>query len=111
MMETLDLKQAAAFLKMHPVTLQAKARAGLIPAAKPGKCWAFIKDDLVTYLRSIYSSHWRTLQGDNMENSLCHFTSEKTHLSGGSDLPTRVAEYNAALGLQIKRRHKSTKRS
>lgn len=52
--EILDLKQAAEFLKMHPVTLQAKAKAGEIPAAKPAKCWAFIKDDLVIiYVRSI----------------------------------------------------------
>jgi hypothetical protein len=28
--ETMDLKQAAEFLKMHPVTLQAKAKAGEI---------------------------------------------------------------------------------
>ena len=47
-METLNLEQAAAFLNMHPVTLQAKARAGEIPAAKPGKCWTFIQDDLVS---------------------------------------------------------------
>ena len=47
-METLNLEQAAAFLNMHPVTLQAKTRAGEIPAAKPGKCWTFIQDDLVS---------------------------------------------------------------
>jgi len=31
-METLNLEQAAAFLNMHPVTVQAIARAGEIPA-------------------------------------------------------------------------------
>ena len=54
MMETLNLEQAAAFLKMHPVTVQAKARSGEIPAAKPGKCWAFIKDDLVSYRVNLF---------------------------------------------------------
>ena len=37
-MNTLDLKAAAAFLHIHPVTLQEKARAGEIPGAKIGKC-------------------------------------------------------------------------
>ena len=44
-MHTLDLKQAAEFLKMHPVTLQCKAKAGEIPGAKPGKSWVFIDED------------------------------------------------------------------
>jgi hypothetical protein len=34
-MQTLNLQQAAEFLKIHPVTLQAKAKSGEIPAAKP----------------------------------------------------------------------------
>lgn len=35
-MNTLNLQQAAALLKIHPVTLQEKARAGEIPGA-PGQ--------------------------------------------------------------------------
>jgi len=111
MMETLDLKQAAAFLKMHPVTVQAKARSGEIPAAKPGKCWAFIKDDLVTYLRSLYSSKWRTLEGDNMEVSKCHSASVQAHQSGGFDLPIRDGEYSYLLALPSASKRKSTKPS
>ena len=45
-MHTLNLKQAAVFLKMHPVTHQSKAKAGEIPGAKPGKSWVFIDEDL-----------------------------------------------------------------
>ena len=97
MMETLDLEQAAAFLKMHPVTVQAKARAGEIPAAKPGKCWAFIKDDLVSYLRSLYSPKWRTLEGDTQEKSLCHSTSVRTPPFGGFVSPTRAAAHLLAI--------------
>ena len=110
-METLDLEQAAAFLKMHPVTVQAKARAGEIPAAKPGKCWAFIKDDLVSYLRSLYAPQWRTLEGDTQEKSLCHSTSVRTPPSGGSVSPIRDAEYSKALALPTVSRRKSTKPS
>lgn len=38
-MDTLDLKQAAAFLKMHPEEVRRRARLGLLPGAKPGNAW------------------------------------------------------------------------
>ena len=41
-MRTLDLTEAAEFLHLHPHTLEAKARAGEVPGAKPGKCWVFL---------------------------------------------------------------------
>jgi hypothetical protein len=44
-MNTLDLQAAAAFLRIHPVTLQEKARCGEIPGAKIGKCWVFVDVD------------------------------------------------------------------
>lgn len=53
-MRTLDLNEAAAFLHLHPHTLEAKARAGEIPGAKPGKRWVFIDDDLANWLRAQY---------------------------------------------------------
>ncbi|MDZ4141208.1 MAG: helix-turn-helix domain-containing protein [Methylotenera sp.] len=53
-MITLNLKQAAALLGMHPVTLSQKASAGIVPAAKPAKCWVFIQQDLLDYLRGLY---------------------------------------------------------
>lgn len=56
-MSTLNLKQAADFLKMHPVTLLQKANAGLVPAAKPAKRWVFIQQDLLDYLRGLYPTN------------------------------------------------------
>ena len=53
-MKTLDLKEAAAFLHLHPHTLEAKARAGEVPGAKPGKCWVFLEVDLADWLRAQY---------------------------------------------------------
>ena len=41
-MNTLDLKAAAAFLHIHPVTLQEKARASEIAYAKTSKGCTFI---------------------------------------------------------------------
>ena len=52
---TLDLNGAATLLKIHPQTLLQKLRSGEIPAAKPGKCWVFIEEDLFEWLRSQYN--------------------------------------------------------
>ena len=49
-MKTLDLEQASKLVKLHPSTVLAKARAGEIPAAKPGKCWVFIDIDSIFQL-------------------------------------------------------------
>ena len=56
-MKTLELDQAAELVKLHPSTILAKARAGEIPAAKPGKCWVFIEIDLLNWLREQYTSN------------------------------------------------------
>lgn len=88
-MKTLDLKEAARFLTLHAVTVQAKARSGEIPAFKPGRRWTFLQDDLVTYLRSFYPERWQTVRGDNTEVSGCHSMSEQTHQFGGFVLPIR----------------------
>ena len=84
-MNTLDLQQAAELLRIHPVTLQAKAKAGEIPGAKIGKCWVFVEVDLIDHIRSQYPR--RTLQGEQ-EISLCHSLNAKTRLFGGSKSPS-----------------------
>jgi len=53
-MKTLDLTEASELLKIHPQTILQLARAGNIPAAKPGKCWVFIDADLIDWLRTNY---------------------------------------------------------
>jgi excisionase family DNA binding protein len=93
-MSTLTLREAAALLKIHPVTLQVKARAGQIPGARVGKCWVFIEVDLLEYIRSQYPR--RALQGELMENTPCHFTNAKIHHIGGSTSATRDDEYSKA---------------
>lgn len=52
---TLDLYEAADYLKMHWQTLRAKAKSGTIPGAKLGKRWVFLAEDLADYLRAHYS--------------------------------------------------------
>lgn len=104
-MNTLTLQQAADLLKLHPVTLQGKAKAGLIPCCKVGRRWVFIEVDLIEYLRAQYS--WRALQGDGKELP-CHSTNAKTHPTGGLKSASVDEQYNAALGLATKSRLRNT---
>ncbi|MGB8437740.1 MAG: helix-turn-helix domain-containing protein [Burkholderiales bacterium] len=107
-MRTLNLKQAAAFLNMHPVTVQERARAGTLPGAKPGKCWVFLEEDLAAYLRALSPSTRQALQGDVKEPMACHSTNARAHLNGGFDLPTTDDAYERALGLRTGQRRSST---
>lgn len=104
-MNTLTLQQAAELLKLHPVTLQGKAKAGLIPCCKVGRRWVFIEIDLIEYLRAQYQ--WRALQGERKE-TLCHSTNAKTRPTGGSKSPSVDEQYNAVLGLRIKPKLRNT---
>ena len=53
-MNTLGMTEAAKMLRLHPNTLQQRAKRGLIPgASKPGKEWVFIEDGLRAYLYSL----------------------------------------------------------
>jgi excisionase family DNA binding protein len=99
-MNTLTLRQAAALLKIHPVTLQNKARAGEIPGTKIGKCWVFIDVDLFELIRSQYKR--RVSEGEHEELPTCHFTDAKIRPSGGSKSPSVDEQYQKALGLPIR---------
>jgi excisionase family DNA binding protein len=96
-MKTLTLQEAAALLKMTSEGLRLKVIKGEIPGAKPGKCWVFSEDDLAEYLRSLYSSNAKTLQGviESNRRKTWHFTKEVVR--GGSVLATVDAEYNKLL--------------
>jgi hypothetical protein len=102
MMETLDLEQAAQFIKLHPEELRRRAKAGLVPAAKPGKCWVFFKDDLVSYLRSLYASPRQALRvTSGNEAEICH--SKNVVIRGTSTLLHPPASaLDALLGLPTK---------
>jgi excisionase family DNA binding protein len=100
-MGTLTLQEAAAFLKIHPVTLLGKAHEGSIPGAKIGRRWVFIELDLLEYIRSQYRR--RALQGEHKENSLCHSSNARIHPTGGSrSRPATDDLYSKALGLPTK---------
>jgi excisionase family DNA binding protein len=54
-MNTFNLKEAAAFLKMHAETLRKRVKAGKFPAAKFGKSYVFLEEDLAAAVRCKYS--------------------------------------------------------
>jgi hypothetical protein len=107
-MRTLDLHEAAAFLRMSPAVLRLHARQGRVKAAKPGKRWVFLDDDLAQYLGQLYAARRQApLSGSNEEKSSWGYLSGVT--SGGSASPRHMAsEYAALLGLATKRRRSST---
>jgi hypothetical protein len=61
--ESVDSQTAAAFLRIHPKTLERKARKGQIPAMKLGKEWQ--------YLLSLLSE-WREGQMNSNLNGYRH---------------------------------------
>lgn len=52
----LNVKDASAFLGISPNSLRALAKTGRIPAARIGRAWRFVKDDLEQHIRSQYVS-------------------------------------------------------
>jgi hypothetical protein len=83
---SLTLEQAAAFLHMHPETLRERAKAGIVPASKPGKCWVFLQEDLEGYLRA------------------CRYTKGET--PGGSTSSTKGSVLDAVVRRAIETTHR-----
>jgi len=106
--KTLDLREAAELLKMHPQTVRRLAIKGIIPSAKPGKCWVFIEADLVAWLRSRYCQPRQVPEGE--EDTQWHYTKGKTQNTGGPVSPHRTAKnYANLLGLPTGDSRKNTK--
>ena len=103
-MKTLDLNEAAEFLRMNPQVLRRKAYNGEIPGRKTGKCWLFIQEHLADWVSGRYPEPVRELRvidghKTKQEEHLCQSTSAKKR--GGYNLPRQTAdEYNNLLGLK-----------
>src|SRR4051812_25838344 len=74
-MRTLNLEEAAAFLKLHPEELRHRAKRGVLPGAKVGRRWVFVDEDLVAFLRSLYASAHPALRVQSERDSACHLVS------------------------------------
>jgi helix-turn-helix protein len=104
---TYDLVEAAVFLRMSPAVLREKARRGLVKAAKPGKRWVFLEDDLAVFLGRLYAARRQApLSGSNVEKSTWGY--QDAVMSGGStSLHQTASEYAALLRLPTNRKRKS----
>ena len=106
-MRTLNLDEAAQFLKLHPEEVRRRAKAGIIPGVKLGKRWVFIEDDLAAYMRSLYAPSRQALQVGHGEKQLCH--SVNVVRRGGLVSPHQAAsELDALLQLKIKPKHRNS---
>lgn len=106
-MKTLNLDEAAQFLKLHPEEVRRRAKAGIIPGAKLGKRWVFIEEDLAAYMRSLYALPRQALQVGYGEKQLCH--SANVVRRGGLVSPHQAAsELDALLQLKIKPKHRNS---
>ena len=61
-MKTLDIIEAAEFLKIERTHALALAGKGALPGAKIGRGWVFIEEDLAEYLRAEVRSQQRERQ-------------------------------------------------
>ena len=88
-MNTLDLVEAAEFLKINPEVLRRKAKSKQIPGKKVGKRWVFVKEHLADWVSDRYPASARGLQVVDgyisTEHIPCQSKSEKTH--GGFSSP------------------------
>jgi excisionase family DNA binding protein len=109
-METLNLEEAAEFLRINAEILRRKAHAGKIPGRKTGKSWLFIKEHLADWVSGRYPEPARPLQvidgyktqGENK----CQSTNETKR--GGYKSPRQTEDaYSNLLALKTNRRPKS----
>jgi hypothetical protein len=104
--KTLDLKEAAAFLRMHPEELRSRAKRGLIPGAKIGRKWVFLQDDLANFVRSRYILPRQALRV-TVGETLCHYVSEDR--SGSSTSARQTAnEYDDLLRPKTKPKRRNS---
>jgi len=104
-MSTLDLDQASKLLKLHPSTILAKIKTGDIPAAKPGKRWVFIQQDLLDWLREQYTSNRQKVSALKNGERTCSLKERKV-TTGISSLQSKVKQYTDLLEPATKKRHK-----
>lgn len=101
-MITLSIEEAAEILFMSPAALGQLARTGKIKAAKPGKRWVFLENDLVAYLDALYIGSGQAPQsGCEEETSRCHYTNAEPR-GGLASQPRTDREYAVLLGLKKK---------
>ena len=104
----LTLTQAARLLKAHPDTVSEAIRERGLPAARLGRAYLFIEDDLIDWVRQQYSAPLQGSQAPQREKQACASIAEASAAPGGSTSPYRAASaLSAALAPQTKPRRRN----
>lgn len=103
-MRSLNLAEAAAFLKLHPEELRRRALDGRVPAAKIGRRWVFLEDDLAQFVRGQYAGPQQALRVTRKED-LWH--SSNVAESGGLISPRFMGGELDALLIRKTRKRRS----
>ena len=110
-MHTLDLIEAANFLKMHPESLRRKAKRGEVPSRKAGKQWVFVQEHLADWISGRYPEQGRLLRvidGGKQPKGDKPCQSINAGKHGGYNSPHQTAsEYSALLGLKTNAKRKN----
>lgn len=100
-MKTLTLEEAAALLKLHPEELRRRAKAGRIPAAKIGKRWVLVEEDLVNYIRNQYAHQRQALLGAQQKGEIRWRSTNAGRRGGLMSRRQAVKELDALLARRI----------
>jgi excisionase family DNA binding protein len=101
-MQTFNLNEAAKYLKIHPHTLQSRAKQGIIPGSRIGRRWVFLEADLADHVRKSYPERGDEPYGFRYEEAIrCQSTNVEVCTGQGSQHPMD-SEYRALLGLKTK---------
>jgi hypothetical protein len=107
-MNTLTLNQAAGFLKMHPEEVRSRAKRGLIPASKPGRCWVFIDDDLAAFLRGNYATQRQALRVTFEKGSAPWVSANEAPSGGSTSRHHQASEYEEVLKLAARPKRRNS---
>lgn len=96
-MDTLDLKEAAEYLKISEESARELAASGDLPGAKVGKAWVFLRDDLKDWLRDQVrrQQEQRQMAGD-VSAQLASALNRANRRRPLPDLPETVSEIGSA---------------
>ncbi|ACK78199.1 MAG: helix-turn-helix domain-containing protein [Gammaproteobacteria bacterium] len=106
MARTLDLDDAAKFLNLSKEEVRRRAKKGTIPAAKPGRCWAFLEDDLVAYFRSLYPQNRQAAPSRGNTEAKC--STNVVKLGGLASLHPTGSALDARLEQRKRHRQKNS---
>jgi excisionase family DNA binding protein len=102
----LTLRGASCLLGLHPNTVRAQVRRGIIPGAKIGRSWRFLEADLVAWIRARYPDSVRMQLSALDKEALWHSGNVQEFITSSSQHRTERS-LDALLERPIGRRPKN----